>query len=184
MRAACGSEHRPRPCEGRVSARLIATRDVEDARIAVQLDPENGLAAARFGQLLAYSDDFDVVCGTRTATLMIREGSEMTFFTRWPNVIYAKCIELLFNTANLTDVGCIYRLMKKDAWKSIEHLEMDGGWAFNLDWMLHIARRRMRFVEIPVNFFPRTGEAVEVEKKYVPFFKAGKDLRDRLNTEG
>ncbi|MAZ02545.1 integration host factor subunit beta [Sneathiella sp.] len=31
---------------------------------------------------------------------------------------------------------------------------------------------------------PRTGEAVQVEKKYVPYFKCGKDLRDRLNAEG
>jgi integration host factor subunit beta len=33
---------------------------------------------------------------------------------------------------------------------------------------------------------PRTGQAVQVERKFVPFFKAGKDLRDRLNdsTEG
>ncbi|ARJ68359.1 integration host factor subunit beta [Paracoccus contaminans] len=28
---------------------------------------------------------------------------------------------------------------------------------------------------------PRTGEAVQVEQKYVPFFKTGKLLRDRLN---
>lgn len=28
---------------------------------------------------------------------------------------------------------------------------------------------------------PRTGESVEVEEKHVPFFKAGKLLRDRLN---
>ena len=28
---------------------------------------------------------------------------------------------------------------------------------------------------------PRTGERVEVEEKWVPFFKTGKDLRDRLN---
>ena len=28
---------------------------------------------------------------------------------------------------------------------------------------------------------PRTGEAVEVEEKFVPFFKTGKLLRDRLN---
>jgi integration host factor subunit beta len=28
---------------------------------------------------------------------------------------------------------------------------------------------------------PRTGDAVEVEEKYVPFFKTGKLLRDRLN---
>ncbi|MEC7176718.1 MAG: integration host factor subunit beta [Pseudomonadota bacterium] len=31
---------------------------------------------------------------------------------------------------------------------------------------------------------PRTGEAVAVAEKCVPFFKAGKDLRDRLNNEG
>ena len=28
---------------------------------------------------------------------------------------------------------------------------------------------------------PRTGERVDVEEKHVPFFKAGKLLRDRLN---
>ena len=28
---------------------------------------------------------------------------------------------------------------------------------------------------------PRTGDAVEVNEKHVPFFKAGKLLRDRLN---
>lgn len=28
---------------------------------------------------------------------------------------------------------------------------------------------------------PRTGEAVQVEQKHVPFFKTGKLLRDRLN---
>jgi integration host factor subunit beta len=30
---------------------------------------------------------------------------------------------------------------------------------------------------------PRTGEAVDVEEKHVPFFKTGKLLRDRLNDE-
>ncbi|OXT01918.1 integration host factor subunit beta [Notoacmeibacter marinus] len=30
---------------------------------------------------------------------------------------------------------------------------------------------------------PRTGETVEVEEKWVPFFKAGKELRERLNAE-
>ncbi|GGE41092.1 integration host factor subunit beta [Primorskyibacter flagellatus] len=31
---------------------------------------------------------------------------------------------------------------------------------------------------------PRTGEAVDVEEKHVPFFKTGKLLRDRLNGQG
>lgn len=31
---------------------------------------------------------------------------------------------------------------------------------------------------------PRTGESVDVTEKYIPFFKTGKQLRDRLNGEG
>jgi integration host factor subunit beta len=30
---------------------------------------------------------------------------------------------------------------------------------------------------------PRTGEAVDVAEKLVPFFKTGKQLRERLNTD-
>ncbi len=30
---------------------------------------------------------------------------------------------------------------------------------------------------------PRTGEAVHVEEKHIPFFKTGKNLRERLNTD-
>jgi integration host factor subunit beta len=31
---------------------------------------------------------------------------------------------------------------------------------------------------------PRTGETVDVEQKSVPFFKAGKELRERINKAG
>ena len=31
---------------------------------------------------------------------------------------------------------------------------------------------------------PRTGESVPVDEKAVPFFKAGKELRERVNTGG
>lgn len=31
---------------------------------------------------------------------------------------------------------------------------------------------------------PRTGQSVAVSSKYVPFFRTGKQLRDRLNTQG
>ena len=30
---------------------------------------------------------------------------------------------------------------------------------------------------------PRTGDKVEVEEKWVPFFKTGKELRERLNNQ-
>ena len=31
---------------------------------------------------------------------------------------------------------------------------------------------------------PRTGESVDVDAKYIPYFKTGKQLRDMLNTGG
>ena len=31
---------------------------------------------------------------------------------------------------------------------------------------------------------PRTGESVQVDEKHVPFFKTGKELRERLNASG
>ena len=30
---------------------------------------------------------------------------------------------------------------------------------------------------------PRTGEAVKVDEKYIPYFKTGKQLRERLNAD-
>ncbi|HLJ63847.1 MAG TPA: integration host factor subunit beta [Stellaceae bacterium] len=30
---------------------------------------------------------------------------------------------------------------------------------------------------------PRTGDSVQVEEKHIPFFKTGKQLRERLNSE-
>ena len=31
---------------------------------------------------------------------------------------------------------------------------------------------------------PRTGEAVQVAEKFIPYFKTGKQLRDKLNSAG
>jgi len=31
---------------------------------------------------------------------------------------------------------------------------------------------------------PKTGEAVDIPRKYVPHFKPGKELRERVNTSG
>lgn len=40
----------------------------------------------------------------------------------------------------------------------------------------------VRYRERRLGRNPRTGEKVEVQGKHVPFFKAGKSLRERINT--
>ena len=54
-----------------------------------------------------------------------------------------------------------------------ERVELRGFGAFS------VKRRDAR-----VGRNPRTGEAVHVTEKFIPFFKTGKLLRERLNTEG
>ena len=57
-----------------------------------------------------------------------------------------------------------------DALASGDRVELRGFGAFS------VKKRDAR-----VGRNPRTGEAVDVEEKHVPFFKTGKLLRDRLN---
>ena len=59
------------------------------------------------------------------------------------------------------------------ALESGDRVELRGFGAFS------VKRRDSR-----VGRNPRTGAAVQVESKYVPFFKTGKQLRDRLNADG
>lgn len=51
-----------------------------------------------------------------------------------------------------------------------DRVELRGFGAFS------VKRREAR-----VGRNPRTGDAVDVEEKYIPFFKTGKQLRERLN---
>ncbi len=54
-----------------------------------------------------------------------------------------------------------------------DRVELRGFGAFS------VKRRQSR-----VGRNPRTGEAVQVAEKAVPFFKTGKELREKLNTKG
>ena len=64
-------------------------------------------------KLLVYSDECDVVFGTRTTRELIWHGANMDWFLRWGNWAVAKLIEVLFNTSHLSDVGCTYRLLRQ-----------------------------------------------------------------------
>ena len=57
-----------------------------------------------------------------------------------------------------------------DALAEGDRVELRGFGAFSV-----------RHREARVGRNPRTGESVEVEEKWAPFFKAGKEIRERIN---
>jgi glycosyltransferase involved in cell wall biosynthesis len=108
-------------------------------------------------KLLAYVDDFDVVYGSRTARTFIWRGANMGIWLRWGNWCVAKLMEFLFNSTNLTDVGCTMRLIRRDALAPMASRFTVGGSAFGPEMMLLSLLLGLRVIQIPVNYLPRVG---------------------------
>ncbi|MGI9147173.1 MAG: glycosyltransferase family 2 protein [Chloroflexota bacterium] len=108
-------------------------------------------------QLLAYVDDFDVVYGSRTARTFIWRGANMGALLRWGNWGVAKLMEFLFNSTNLTDVGCTMRLIRREALGQIASEFTIGGSAFGPEMMLLSLLHGLRVIQIPLNYLPRVG---------------------------
>jgi hypothetical protein len=83
----------------------------------------------------------------------------MGCFLRYGNWAVAKMTELLFNTTLLTDMGCTYRLLSREAIDLIRpHLTI-GGSHFGPQILLEVIEHGISFVEIPLNYHPRVGRS-------------------------
>lgn len=127
--------------------------------LILMIEPDGTFDPNDLIKFLAYSDDFEVVFGTRTTSIMIGEGANMGGFLKWGNYAVAKLIEVLFNTSHLSDVGCTYRLIKKEAYMKIRRKFSITGNEFNPDMMLQIIRHKIKYIEIPIKYLRRVGES-------------------------
>lgn len=122
-------------------------------------EPDGTFLGRDVHKLLAYADDFDVVYGSRTARTFIWRGANMGAFLRWGNWAVAKLMEFLFNSTNLTDVGCTTRLIRRDALQRIAPHFSIGGSAFGPEMMLLSLLAGLRVIQVPVNYLPRIGQS-------------------------
>lgn len=109
-------------------------------------------------KLLSYSDDFDVVFGSRTHIPLIQRGSEMSLLRRYMDVLFGKLISLLFNCSTLTDVGCTLRLTNRKGLKILTLCRSNSP-LFATEWLLQAVKNKVSFIEIPVNFRRRVGKS-------------------------
>lgn len=110
-------------------------------------------------KLLAYSDDFDYVLGTRTTRELIWKGANMNFFLKWGNWAVGKFMEFLYNTTTLTDVGCTMRLIKRNVYEKVKKHFTIGTQHFGPELTLLVIKSGTKFIEIPVNYKPRVGRS-------------------------
>lgn len=135
--------------------------------IIITAEPDGTFEGKDVIKLLAYSDDFSVVLGTRTSSILIWSGANMGLLLRLGNMFVAKMIEFLFNSSSLTDVGCTMKLFKREALGRIENQFTVGGSYFSPELMLLAIINRIRFIEIPVNYKKRVGFSSITGNKFI-----------------
>jgi len=125
--------------------------------LVVLAEPDGTFLPEDIHKLLVYSDGCDVVLGTRTTRELIWHGANMDWLLRWGNWAVAKLIEFSFNTSHLSDVGCTYRLFRRDVAQRIAAGMAVGGNHAGAELILLTIASGARFVEVPVNYLPRVG---------------------------
>jgi glycosyltransferase involved in cell wall biosynthesis len=127
--------------------------------LLVVCEPDDTFFASDIFKLLEFSDDVDIVYGSRTVGNFIWEGANMGRFLKWGNWAVAKMIEVLFNTNSLTDVGCTYRLINRESLQRIQDLFQIKSNFFGPEMMILGYQSGIRSVQIPVNYKERVGES-------------------------
>ena len=127
--------------------------------IIIMSEPDGTFSGKDVLKLLAYADDFDMVCGTRTTRELIWAEANMGWFLRQGNWIVAKLLEFLYGTCSLSDCGCTLRLIHRHALnKFIDQLTV-GGSHFLPEMVILAVQHKLSFIEIPVNYRGRVGDS-------------------------
>jgi glycosyltransferase involved in cell wall biosynthesis len=125
--------------------------------LIVLAEPDGTFLPEDILKLLVYSSECEAVFGTRTTRELIWDGANMARFLRWGNWAVAKLIEALFNTSHLSDVGCTYKLLRRDTARHVAETMTVGGSHAGVEIILLTILSGARFVEVPVNYLPRVG---------------------------
>ncbi len=127
--------------------------------LIVMAEPDGTFVGRDVLKLLAYADDFDMVCGTRTTRELIWEQANMGWFLRVGNWTVAKLVQFLYGGPSLSDCGCTLRLTHKAAVAQISDGLTVGGSHFLPEMVILGLKRRLKIIEIPVNYRGRVGES-------------------------
>lgn len=137
--------------------------------LVILSEPDGSFEASDVFKLLAYSDDFNVVFGSRTKRELIWTGANMGWFMKWGNWAVAKYVEFLFNATSLTDMGCTMRLLDRQALDAIRDRFTVGGSHFGPEIMLLSIWSRAAVIEIPLNYKRRVGKSSVTGNRWIAF---------------
>ena len=127
--------------------------------IVIMAEPDGTFIGRDVLKLLAYADDFDMVCGTRTTRELVWDQANMGWFLRMGNWTVAKLLQVLFGGPSLSDCGCTLRLTHRAALEKIRGDLTVGASHFLPEMVILALQRGLKVIEVPVNYRGRVGES-------------------------
>ncbi len=120
------------------------------------------------GKFLVYLRDADMVVGTRTTRQMIEQGNNMRGIVRYAHIVLAKLLQLLWwrFECRFSDICCVYRALWRSTYVTIrDNLTADDVEIFP-EMVIEVLRARRRIIEIPINYYSRDLEYLQVHGRY------------------
>jgi glycosyltransferase involved in cell wall biosynthesis len=127
--------------------------------LLVVCEPDDTFLPSDIFKLLSYSGDMDIVYGSRTVSGLIWENANMGPFLRHGNWAVAKLLQVLFNTNSLSDVGCTFRLAKREAIEKMTPQFKVQSNFFGPEMMIRGYQNKLNCIQIPLNYKDRVGES-------------------------
>jgi glycosyltransferase involved in cell wall biosynthesis len=143
-----------------------------DANIIVVTESDGTYSGGDISKLLPYLENCDMVSGSRQSQILTEKGNQNSRFLVWGNIFLAKLIQLKhfsqdhLAVVNLTDVGCVFMAIKRDALlKIIDQLSKED--TDKLTWSVSMrlyttllaVENDLRLIEVPVTFKKRIGNS-------------------------
>lgn len=127
--------------------------------LIILAEPDGTFVGRDVLKLLAYSDDFEMVCGTRTTRELIWEQANMGWFLRVGNWAVAKLLQALHDAPSLSDCGCTLRLVRRESLAGFRDKLTVGGSHFLPEMVILALTHGVSVIEVPVNYRGRVGES-------------------------
>lgn len=160
-----------------------------DANIIMTTEGDGTYNAYDISKMLPYLDNCDMVIGTRQAQILTQKGNQNSKIHVWGNLLVAKLIQVRYfslsniGIINLTDVGCLLRIMRRDKIEKIPNRlthpntdETIGGIAIALHFTMLALEDNLRILEIPITFNKRIGISKLESNKKMKGIKYGLQL--------
>ncbi len=133
------------------------------ADVIVLSEGDGTFSGSGIAKMMPFLADADMVVGNRITAALVHRHSQMDSFFVWGNQLGAKLLQLRFwdwrflGKARLSDLGCTYRAIRREALAEIIDELSVGGNHFSPHMIMVSMRQGHAVVEVPIRFRPRVG---------------------------